>query len=230
MIELPLILVAGVLGSTHCIGMCGPFALAIGSTASDWKQNVVRQIVYGCGRIFTYSFLGACAGFGGMALTDQFSGWTSLPALLSISAGVFLLYQGLLAAGVLPPRTVKSAGSCLSASFFAAFIKDSRRRYVFLAGLFTGLLPCGLVYAFLALAVSSGSMISGLLTMMVFGLGTMPVMVATGCGSLFLNWRSLAQLMRIGAWAVVLAGCICVARGIGFLPLMAQQPGCPLCQ
>lgn len=230
MIELPLILVAGVLGSPHCIGMCGPFALAIGTAAPDWKRNIVRQLTYGCGRIFTYSFLGACAGFGGVALTNQFSKWSSLPALLSISAGVFLLYQGLLAAGVLPRRGVKSSNGCLSASFFAAFIKDSRRRYVFLAGLFTGLLPCGLVYAFLALAVSSGSMTRGLLTMMLFGLGTMPVMVATGCGGLILNWRSLAQLMRIAAWAVVVAGCICVARGIGFLPLMAQQPGCPLCR
>ncbi len=232
MIEFPLILVAGVLGSSHCIGMCGPFALAIGAAAPDWKRNVVRQLTYGFGRIFTYTFLGATAGFGGMALTNRFSAWTKLPAILSILAGLFLLYQGLLSAGVLPRRAVNSTSGCLSASFFASFIRDPRRRYVFLAGLMTGFLPCGLVYAFLAMAASSGSMARGLLTMMLFGLGTMPVMVATGCGSVVFGWHSLARLMRIAAWAVVVAGCICVARGIGFLPLpgWGGEPACPLCQ
>jgi sulfite exporter TauE/SafE len=231
MIELPLVLVAGVLGSTHCIGMCGPFALAIGAAAPDWKRNVGRQLTYGCGRIFTYTFLGASAGFGGMALASRLSVWTRLPAVLSIVAGVFLLYQGLLATGVLPRRIVKSTNGCLAASFFAGFIKNSRRRDVFLAGLMTGFLPCGLVYAFLAMAASSGSMTRGLLTMMLFGLGTMPVMVATGCGSVIFSWQSLARLMRVAAWAVVVAGCICVARGIGFLPLpgWGGEPACPLC-
>lgn len=231
MIELPLILVAGVLGSTHCIGMCGPFALAIGAAAPDWKRNIVRQLTYGVGRVFTYTFLGASAGFGGMALMSRFSTWTWLPALLSILAGVFLVYQGLLGTGVLPRRGVKSTNGCLPASFFGSFIRDSRRRYVFLGGLLTGFLPCGLVYAFLAMAASSGSMTRGFLTMVLFGLGTMPVMVATGCGSVVFSWRSLDQLMRLAAWAVIMAGCICLARGIGFLPLpgWAAQPACPLC-
>ena len=68
MIELPLLFTAGILGSTHCLGMCGPFALAIGSQAPGWKSNLLRQLVYSAGRIFTYASLGAMAGFGGWRL------------------------------------------------------------------------------------------------------------------------------------------------------------------
>ena len=63
MIEWPLLVASGLLGSAHCLGMCGPFALAIGSRSSDWRDNMRRQACYSVGRIFTYAVLGAAAAF-----------------------------------------------------------------------------------------------------------------------------------------------------------------------
>ena len=237
MIELPLVFVSGILGSSHCVGMCGPFALLIGAAASDWRANIWRQVIYGVGRIFTYCFLGACAGFGGLVLTHQWDSstiarWTTLPAAMSISAGLFLIYQGLLATGLIPRRGVtgKPTG-CMASSIFASYLKDGRTGSVFFAGLFTGLLPCGLVYGFLALAASSGNVTTGILTMALFGLGTLPVMVATGCGGAMLRWQLRARLLRMAAWAVVLTGIVCLVRGFGFLswPGVIEASGCPLC-
>lgn len=61
--ELSLIFLSGLLGSAHCIGMCGGFALSIGVGSKSWKNNLARQTVYTLGRAFTYAFLGALVGF-----------------------------------------------------------------------------------------------------------------------------------------------------------------------
>ena len=101
MIEWPFVFVSGLLGSAHCLGMCGPFALAIGSAAPAWRTNLARQLCYSAGRIFTYAVLGAAAAFVGLRMARAVEPWTNMPAILAIAAGAMLVVQGLLAAGVL---------------------------------------------------------------------------------------------------------------------------------
>ena len=230
MIELPLVLIAGILGSSHCIGMCGPLALTVGSGASSWRANLVRQSVYTLGRIFTYCVLGAAAGFVGWKV--QHTTWlVNAAAILAVVAGGFLLYQGLLAAGVWRRKTPNTAAlPCLGSEFLAGFLKAPGWANVFLAGLFTGLIPCGLVYGFLALAASSGDVLAGLAIMAVFGVGTAPVMMLTGCGATLLSLAARRYAYRIAAWCVVLTGMLAIARGCGFLHLAGwETAGCPFC-
>lgn len=232
MIELPLVLIGGLLGSSHCLGMCGPFALTIGASSQGWGRNLSRQLVYTAGRVFTYAVFGAVAGFCGWRLVDAIPGLINVPALLALLAGVLLVWQGLKSAGVL--RSGKSgaaSGPCLAGTFFATFLKSDRRGGIFLAGLFTGMLPCGLVYAFLAMAASSANMWIGLATMAAFGLGTAPVMVLTGVGGSLLNLAVRRHLFRVAAWCVVLTGVVSIGRGIGFIhiPGWYDSPRCPLC-
>lgn len=225
---LPLIFVSGILGSAHCIGMCGPFALTLGSTAPTWKQNVTRQLVYSLGRICTYAFLGTVGGFAGMRLSQYATQMANVPAVLAVVAGLLLIYQGLAASGVLRRKSVTgSATPCLGGSFLATFLRGPDWKHVFLAGLFTGMLPCGLVYSFLALAASSANMFSGAAIMTVFGVGTIPVMVATGYGASLMSWKLRNHLYRVASWSVVLAGTVSVLRGVGFLG--STPAGCPLC-
>lgn len=234
--ELPFVFVSGLLGSAHCLGMCGPFALAIGSRDHTWQANFGRQSCYTVGRVFTYSFLGACAGWGGASLTRQSPVWVRVPAVLSIVAGLFLIYQGLNTAGAWPrwrrrsPTSLAGSAPCLAAGFFASFLRSPSPRGVFLAGLLTGFLPCGLVYAFLTLAASSASLWQGAATMALFGLGTGPVMMMTGLGGHLLGLRWRQRMLTIAAWCVVVAGFVSIARGAGYLSLPGEQPaGCPFC-
>jgi len=232
MTALPLVFVAGVLGSSHCIGMCGPFALTIGSGAADWKVNVGRQLLYTLGRVFTYAVFGAVAGAAGLYLQQQVPALVNVAALLAIVAGLFLLYQGLLAARVIRRRTPNASGvPCLAGDFFANFLKSPGLHNVFLAGLFTGMLPCGLVYGFLALAASSGDLATGAGLMIAFGLGTAPVMILTGCGSSLLSLAARKHIYRVAAWCVILTGLISIARGAGFVevPGWFTAAGCPMC-
>ena len=230
MIEWPLLMLSGVLGSAHCLGMCGPFALVIGSGSPNVRSNLVRQLCYSAGRIFTYAVLGAAAAFLGLRIATALAGWTNVPAILAIVAGLLLLMQGLLATGVLPSRGVSGAVSCPGAAGFKALLQARGLTEVFLAGLFTGLLPCGLLYGMLALAASTHSVGRGLGTMVAFGLGTVPAMVATGLGGSLLGIAARRHLHTIAAWCLVLTGLVSIARGAGYLSFGGAEPGgCPLC-
>lgn len=230
MIEWPLLVVAGMLGSAHCLGMCGPFALAIGSASSSWRANLRRQAWYSAGRIFTYAVLGMVVAYGGSRLADRLPGWTNMPAVLAIAAGVLLAFQGLLAAGVMPARAVRGAAACPGAAGFRALLTGRGSLDVFLAGLFTGLLPCGLLYGMLALAASTHDVFRGLATMVAFGLGTVPAMITAGLGGSVLGLAARRRLHVAAAWCLVVTGVISITRGAGHLSWSAAPPpGCPFC-
>ncbi|MCU0879200.1 MAG: sulfite exporter TauE/SafE family protein [Pirellulaceae bacterium] len=235
MIELPLVFVAGILGTAHCLGMCGPLALAIGSGAGGWTDSLARQCTYTAGRVFTYGVLGAAAGFCGWRLSHALPALINIPAVLAILAGLLLIQQGLAAIGWWPRRLgghAAGAGSvCLAGGLFAPFFRQPGLRGVFVAGLFTGLLPCGLLYGMLALATSSHSVVLGGITMIVFGLGTAPAMILAGTGGRLLGVAARRRLLAVAAWCLIVTGIVSVGRGAMFLSI-GDKPaiGCPACQ
>ncbi len=247
MIELPLVLVGGLLGSAHCLGMCGAFALLIGAPARSWSNNLARQLVYSAGRIFTYGAFGAAVGYGALRVADGLGRLINVQAGIAIAAGVLLVVQGLIATGAvtlglqwlrgigrrggLRNATLPMAGvGCLLGGMVGAFLRDRRWSHVFVAGVLTGLLPCGLVYAYVALAASTGGPFAGAATMAVFGAGTIPMMALAGTGANLLSFSNRQRLLTLAAWCVVLTGILSIARGVAFLQV-ADQPvaACPLC-
>ncbi len=233
MIELPLIFLGGLLGSAHCLGMCGPLAISLSAGASPGTNHLQRQLVFSVGRIFTYSFCGALAGFSGAWITRQSSGFVQSQATLAIFAGTLLVLMGLVTAGVLPRPFYRLLGGlpCGATTWLKTFLSAPGWSGPLLAGLFTGFIPCGLVYAFLLKAGSSANMAQGMLTMLAFGIGTIPLMVIVGYGGQFLSLVSRAQILRIAAWCIVVTGVISIARGA----IQFNAPGenttaaCPLC-
>lgn len=234
MIELPLVFVAGILGTAHCLGMCGPFALAIGAGATGWRGALGRQFAYTVGRVFTYGVLGAIAGYGGARLTQSLPAIVNIPATLAIAAGTLLIYQGLRSAGWLSFKSHSHAASgslCLAGGMLGQLLRQPGASGVFLAGLFTGLLPCGLLYGMLALATSTHSLPLGAATMIVFGLGTAPAMILAGIGGRILGVATRQRLFAAAAWCLVLTGVVSVSRGALFLSLGSQPAiGCPACE
>ena len=248
MMELSLVFLGGLLGSAHCVGMCGGFAVLIGAPAKRLTNNLARQLIYSSGRIFTYCALGGVVGYGGLWLAQRIGGFVHVQAVIAILAGVLLVTQGLISTGVVRyARTfvrrrfasaiaghcveIPAAGmGCLAGGMVGAFLRDRRWSHVFLAGVFTGLLPCGLVYAFVALAASTSDMFRGMATMAAFGLGTIPLMVLTGSGATLFSLVGRRRLLTLAAWCVVLTGMLSIARGASFLSWTAEAPtSCPLC-
>jgi sulfite exporter TauE/SafE len=229
MIEWPLLAISGLVGSSHCLGMCGPFALAIGA-ASRGRSVMVHQVVYTLGRLFTYAVLGVAAGFAGQRIVTAFPRLMNVPAILAFIAGAYLIYQGLLAAGVFKKWGVSRGAGCGAASVFRSLLTSGALSSVFIAGILTGLLPCGLLYGMLALAASTGDLVHGGATMLIFGLGTAPLMIAAGSAGSLLSLDARKKLFVAAAWCLVLTGGITMVRGASYFDFGGEPPpGCPFC-
>ncbi len=230
LIEWPLILIGGLLGSSHCVGMCGSFAISVGLGGNNWRTNLVRQCVYSFGRICTYLLAGSIIGFSGIWLSHHLSSVMRFQSVVAIIAGLFLVFQGLRAAGVIPNRAILGKkSSCAAQSIFGTLLTAQPLSAVFVSGLLTGLLPCGLVYAYLSLAMGSGGVWQGVAVMGLFGLGTVPLMVTTGMGSSLLSFSARKKLLTIAAWCVVLTGTVTLYRAAATWNSPAE-PNCPFCE
>jgi len=180
-------LTIGLLGSTHCIGMCGGIvgALNVGLPQSHRQSQLSRvthHLTYNTGRIVSYMLAGALAGLIGTQAT-RFAANTALPAgrviagLLMIALGLYLAgwwqgIKGIEKAGLHIWRVIEPMGR--------RFIPPKNPLHVFGLGLVWGWLPCGLVYSALALAMASASPQRGALLMLGFGFGTLPMLLAMG--------------------------------------------------
>jgi hypothetical protein len=184
---------AGLVGSPHCIGMCGSFALACGGRIS-------HTVAWHAGKTLTYAFLGALAGLLGHLVPGPLWVATVLSTLLIVWFAASL-------AGLVPEPSLKIPGLTRVAARAAAK-GDLPSRFLF--GIATGFLPCGLIYATLGIAVASGDALTGALAMAAFGIGTAPLLVVFGLGVGRLvtqrMWtrRALALLVLVaGLWMVV---------------------------
>lgn len=231
--ELSLIFVSGVLGSAHCIGMCGGIAATMSLGTRSVGGALLRQGCWSLGRTMTYVFLGVIVSAIGAKFLRSQGNAVWLQAMFAIVAGLLLVIQGLRAAGWLKWRVHRHiSGPCVTHSVFSQFFKGGSSVSVFIAGLFTGFLPCGLVYSFLALAASSGSVVKGSLIMLSFGLGTIPVMLITGAGLSVVTIGIRRNLLRIAGISVLVTGLMTTARGIAFAATSASQnpaDACPVC-
>ncbi len=227
-----LAMVGGLLGSSHCVGMCGGFATIVGLQTGSIRGNLRAQLFYSGGRLMSYATLGAIAGFAGQRLTASLPQAINVPSFLCLVAGVFLFREGLLASGLFRRRIENpSPTGCLFGPLFSTLLRIPGGRNTFVAGIATGLLPCGLVYAFVSLAASSGELTSGLTTMVAFGLGTVPLMVITGCGASLLSWAARQRLWQVAAWSVMLTGLLTLGRGVAYLQAAPENKAaaCPYC-
>ena len=229
MIDALLIIAGGLLGSGHCIGMCGGFVLGLGAHQQG-SRNLMRQLLYGLGRVSVYVLLGAFVGFGSEYVGQSGVGLFAVQAGLAIVAGVFLIAEGLFSTGLVPRPFAKNT-VCPGVNAFASLLHAPHWSSVFAAGLLNGLLPCGLVYAYLALAASTGFFLASAGVMALFGLGTLPALILLGTLGSFVGpvWRQ--RILRIAACCMILTGLIAVYRGvIAFQYPSTAAPPCPFCR
>lgn len=201
-------LIAGLVGSSHCLGMCGGIAIALGLQGRDHPLR--SALLYNAGRIASYAVAGAIAGGLGLWLGRSLNAGYAAPAL-RLLAGAAMVAIGLQVAlnwRLLQP--VERMGMRLWRRISPLAQKLMQRRgpgAALALGAVWGWLPCGLVYAMLLTAAVSGGSLDGAGLMIAFGLGTAPAMVATGAAAARLQRisRSLS-FRRIAGGLVVLLG------------------------
>ena len=194
----------GLLGGTHCVGMCGGIvgALSLGAPAR-WSMH----LAYNAGRILSYAAAGALAGaFGAASLT--LDGQAPVRLGLYLLANLMLVALGFYLLGV----TRALAFTERAGQHLWRFIQPLTRRFLpaktvvqaFPLGLLWGWLPCGLVYSALATALSAGSPGHGALLMLAFGLGTLPNLLLAGILLARLNEFVRRPVVRIASGLLVL--------------------------
>ncbi|MCB9487338.1 MAG: sulfite exporter TauE/SafE family protein [Deltaproteobacteria bacterium] len=179
------VLVASVLGSVHCVGMCGGLvAFYSGSDSSTgWRKGVAHG-VYNGGRALSYVILGALAGAFG-SLVNLAGNEAGLPRLAALIGGTMMIVWGLiaLAQALGVPLSRLPQPKALQKIIFQLSGKLRGKPPVFRAlflGVFSAILPCGWLYAFALIAAGTGSPITGALVMFAFWLGTVPWLLGLG--------------------------------------------------
>jgi sulfite exporter TauE/SafE len=204
-------LMLGVLGSAHCIGMCGPLALAVPSPRHSLAARLGSALAMNGGRIITYGLIGAGFGLFGRGL--QLAG---LQQLVSITLGVLIIL------GLLLPRVFHSMGIGRVAGGFvmraqglmARQLKRTSPEGLFFTGMLNGLLPCGMVYLAAAGALAQDGWLQGALFMVFFGLGTWPALVGLKVSGSYAGPELRSALRKAAPYAYAIMGVIFILRGL----------------
>jgi len=207
--------VGGLAGSLHCVGMCGPFALALGSG----ERRLRSSMLYNLGRVGTLLGLGALSGGLGAAVVA--SGPAALAGrALAIVAGVCMMVialETLGVASVIGPRAAALAQVTVGRAL-AVVLRSHSPAAPLAFGALNALLPCHLIYAFVAQAAATGSAAGGTAVMAAFGAGTVPAMLGIGVGGRLLTAKWRRMLGPVAGILVLAFALFTIGRGLGVLP------------
>lgn len=212
----------GLFGSFHCIGMCGPIAIALPVPNSNNLSFVSGRLLYNLGRVATYSFLGAVFGLLGSRLV--ISGFQqSISIVLGVVIVIAVIIPGKYKSIISQHKMVQKISLPLKSGISNLF-KQGTFSAMFLIGILNGFLPCGLVYVALAGAIASGDAISGSAVMILFGLGTIPAMLAATIFGKFINLNIRRKITKaIPVFAIIL-GLLFIFRGMGLeIPYLSPK-------
>jgi sulfite exporter TauE/SafE len=201
----------GLLGSFHCIGMCGPIALSIPGQNSSKAAMLFRGIFYNSGRIFTYAILGFGLGILGMGAT--IAGYQNL---LSIILGALIVIFAIAPKIKFPgaiSKIYQDFQSMISSSIGSLFKKRTLSSS-FLIGLLNGFLPCGFVVTALAVALVTDTALHSSIYMALFGLGTLPIMLFMNMAPGFITPRMRSKLRPFSTYFAIIIGLLLIWRGI----------------
>ncbi|WP_046758998.1 sulfite exporter TauE/SafE family protein [Kordia jejudonensis] len=219
--------IIGLLGSFHCVGMCGPIAFMLPVDRTNSYKKVAQILLYHVGRLLSYATIGLIFGLLGKSIYIF-----GMQQKLSIIIGVLMIV-----AISIPHKTFSTYNfskpmykliSKLKSSLGAQFKKKSPDTF-FTIGFLNGFLPCGLVYMAVFGAIATGSIYQGSLYMLLFGLGTIPLMTSAIYLGKFLNTSVKKRIQKAIPVLVVLIGVLFILRGLGLgIPYISPAPNAGL--
>ena len=207
-----MLFVIGLLTSVHCIAMCGGINLSqcISGTGGQGRfSGLLPSLKYNLGRVISYTVIGGIAGAIGSVV--QFTG--AARGIVQLAAGIFMVLMGLNLSGLFPalarftPHLPKALGRRIAG-------EKRRSNSPLYVGLLNGLMPCGPLQAMQLYALSTGSAFGGALSMLLFSLGTVPLMFLLGALSTLLSRKFTRHMVTAGAVLVVLMGVSMFQNGL----------------
>lgn len=199
----------GLFGSVHCAVMCGPLVMALhGGHSFSWQQ-VINKLLYQIGRISAYAALGALLGFIGNVAA--FRGWQQG---VSIFTGILLILFGMMYLfGQNSPKLAQWQTKAIQPLVRLMSKWLYKPGGSIIAGLFNGILPCGMVYMALASAMNTDSLLGGAQFMLFFGFGTLPLMIIFSIASAYSTKIIKVKFSKILPLLFLIMGLWFILRG-----------------
>ncbi len=217
-----LALVTGLLGTGHCVGMCGPVVVALSISGEGRQSGPLFHVLYNAGRLATYTLIGLLVGWLGSAIayTDAFR---LVSRVILVGSDLLIILLGLGSAGLFARFNVmrlEFAGPVQAMSQAVRGLRSLPPAFAaFPLGLLFGFLPCGFLYAVAITAAQSADAAKGALTMLAFGLGTAPALLAVGGAAQWLGKKARTWMIRGAGVMVVLMGLTNLARHLKMMGL-----------
>lgn len=222
MIDVLTAFMIGFLGSLHCVGMCGPIALALPLNRKNIATKISGVLTYNIGRVITYSSIGIIFGFIGGKIA--FFGYQQG---LSIGLGILIILMALLPYSFERIFEITPAISKLLSKLKSGLGKRLRNGSfpsLLSIGILNGLLPCGLVYFAVIGATSSYGITEGALYMAMFGLGTVPAMLIVAIAPSFIGVELRNKVRKALPYFAMLIGVLFILRGLNLgIPYVSPQ-------
>ncbi len=221
-LDYSLAFISGILGSGHCVGMCGALVSGFFIKASQGGIGPMPYVAYHGARIGVYTLVGTIAALAGVALVST-GLLGKLQGLLQIVAGVLVILLGLetmglmrtrLAVGFAPVRWLRQG--------FANAAKAGTVGGAALGGLVNGMMPCALTLAMAVKATTAATALEGGLLMLAFGLGTLPAMLFVTLIFGRLGGKVRGHLLKAAAAVVIVMGLSTLYQGISYFNVMRK--------
>ncbi|WP_103864164.1 sulfite exporter TauE/SafE family protein [Aquimarina sp. I32.4] len=216
-------IILGLLGSFHCVGMCGPIAFMLPVNRSNTTQKFFQIFLYHFGRLLAYSIIGLFFGILGKSLNIF-----GMQQKLSILVGVLMILFVLTPYHILSKynfsKPIYGLITKVKNALGAALKKKSPDTFLSI-GFLNGFLPCGLIYMAVFGAIASGHILKSSLYMFLFGIGTIPLMTITIYAGNFLTQKTRKHIQKAIPLLIILIGLLFVIRGLGLgIPYLSPKP------
>ncbi|WP_234859340.1 sulfite exporter TauE/SafE family protein [Aquimarina aquimarini] len=216
-------IILGLLGSFHCVGMCGPIAFMLPVNRSNTTQKFFQIFLYHFGRLLAYSIIGLFFGILGKSLNIF-----GMQQKLSILVGVLMILFVLTPYHILSKynfsKPIYGLITKVKNALGAALKKKSPDTFLSI-GFLNGFLPCGLIYMAVFGAIASGHILKSSLYMLLFGIGTIPLMTITVYAGNFLTQKTRRHIQKAIPLFIILIGLLFVIRGLGLgIPYLSPKP------
>jgi sulfite exporter TauE/SafE len=202
----------GLIGSLHCLGMCGPIAVAIPLQKHNWPLKIAGGLLYNMGRTITYGIMGGIFGLLGQGIKlAGLQQWASIG--LGIIMIISVLFPVVFREKINLDKLFSGYASRLIGRFRNLFKNHSMQSLLFI-GLLNGLLPCGLVYMALAGAINTNDVMLGIAFMVMFGLGTTPALLILSLAGNVVSAGLRRKVSKVVPVFIVILGIIFILRGL----------------
>lgn len=222
----------GLAGSLHCVGMCGPIAIALpGKRKLSWSMGG-QKLIYQLGRVTSYTMLGIVAGLAGSTIVEA-----GFSQHLSVLAGSVMVVMAILHLvlhkELIHSKVLGRVGAVMERKIGAKLAsRKGGAQAHYLIGILNGLLPCGLVLSALVGSIGTGGLVEGALFMTMFGLGTVPLMSAVAVLGGVISCQVRNKLRTAVPVIAIMIGVVFVLRGLSLgIPyvspdLSGTKPAC----